>query len=147
MRPLISVTDRWFCSSFYERCFSWLNGIIPALLPANISKRASFTANVVVVLSYMMTIEASISYMYGSPMAAGVSLKRANASVASSKISHTCHAVFLPFPGKADTVLQPLNAGPNCFSFPIEKGNIALFNWIIKTCHVGKFDFESVVLC
>jgi hypothetical protein len=44
-------------------------------------------------------------------------------------------------------VLQPLNAGPNCFTFPIEKGNIALFNWIIKTCHVGKFDFESVVLC
>jgi len=96
----------------------------------------------------MTTTKASISYMYGSLMAAGVSLKRADVSVASSKISHTCHAVFLPFLGKADTVLQPLNAGPiyNCFTFPIEKGDIALFNWIIKTCHVGKSGFESVVL-
>jgi hypothetical protein len=43
-------------------------------------------------------------------MAAGISLKGTNGSVASSKIYN---AVRLPFPRKADTVSQPVSAWKN----------------------------------
>ena len=72
---------RSLCLVLYWRCFR-----------ANISKRALSTANVVEVLSYMMTTKASIHSMSWS---AGVSRKRTNISVPSLKISHACHAVRL----------------------------------------------------
>ena len=83
-------------------------------------------------LSYMMTTKASIRSMSWSQMEAVVSFKRTNLSVTSSKISHACHVVRIPFPRKDDTVSQPVsawqNGKPNTRGYLISHELVSIWN-------------------